>query len=143
MTVAGFREESGSELDLDGRSGRVFLRVLLHLTMHEYPPLVSGALHLLFRHFSQRLEVLRSYTQVSSLSLSLSQLLKVLRSYTQVSSLSRSLSPLKAGGVPMPLPARSPDLAATMVSRFSPYALCQCSDCSALRLSFCWVTSSL
>lgn len=32
--------------------------------MHDYPPLVSGALHLLFRHFSQRQEVLMAFKQV-------------------------------------------------------------------------------
>lgn len=54
-------------LDLDGNGGRTFLRVLLLLTMHEYPPLVSGALHLLFRHFSQRQEVLQAFKQVQLL----------------------------------------------------------------------------
>lgn len=54
-------------LDLDGHGGRTFLRVLLHLTMHDYPPLVSGALHLLFRHFSQRQEVLQAFKQVSTI----------------------------------------------------------------------------
>lgn len=51
-------------LDLDGQGGKTFLRVLLHLAMHDYPPLVSGALHLLFRHFSQRQEVLQAFKQV-------------------------------------------------------------------------------
>lgn len=54
-------------MDLDGQGGRTFLRVLLHLAMHDYPPLVSGALHLLFRHFSQRQEVLQAFKQVRSL----------------------------------------------------------------------------
>lgn len=54
----------GVDLDLDGQGGRTFLRVLLHLTMHDYPPLVSGALQLLFRHFSQRQEVLQAFKQV-------------------------------------------------------------------------------
>ncbi|XP_061926982.1 inositol 1,4,5-trisphosphate receptor isoform X11 [Apis cerana] len=54
-------------LDLDGQGGRTFLRVLLHLAMHDYPPLVSGALHLLFRHFSQRQEVLQAFKQVQLL----------------------------------------------------------------------------
>lgn len=54
-------------LDLDGHGGRTFLRVLLHLTMHDYPPLVSGSLHLLFRHFSQRQEVLQAFRQVQLL----------------------------------------------------------------------------
>lgn len=35
--------------------------------MHDYPPLVSGALHLLFRHFSQRQEVLQAFRQVQLL----------------------------------------------------------------------------
>uniref|UniRef100_A0A8C5S1F3 Inositol 1,4,5-trisphosphate receptor n=1 Tax=Laticauda laticaudata TaxID=8630 RepID=A0A8C5S1F3_LATLA len=54
-------------LDLDDHGGRTFLRVLLHLTMHDYPPLVSGALQLLFRHFSQRQEVLQAFKQVQLL----------------------------------------------------------------------------
>ncbi|KAM7363236.1 inositol 1,4,5,-trisphosphate receptor isoform 1-T15 [Cochliomyia hominivorax] len=56
-----------ANLDLDGQGGRTFLRVLLHLIMHDYPPLVSGALHLLFRHFSQRQEVLQAFRQVQLL----------------------------------------------------------------------------
>lgn len=35
--------------------------------MHDYPPLVSGALKLLFRHFSQRQEVLKAFKQVQLL----------------------------------------------------------------------------
>lgn len=56
-----------TNLDLDGQGGRTFLRVLLHLIMHDYAPLVSGALHLLFRHFSQRQEVLQAFRQVGIL----------------------------------------------------------------------------
>lgn len=59
--------EQSSNLDLDGEGGRKFLRVLLHLIMHDYPALVSGALHLLFRHFSQRQEVLHAFRQVQLL----------------------------------------------------------------------------
>ncbi|XP_056591659.1 inositol 1,4,5-trisphosphate receptor type 1 isoform X3 [Triplophysa dalaica] len=59
--------DENSPLDLDEHGGRTFLRVLLHLTMHDYPPLVSGALHLLFRHFSQRQEVLMAFKQVQLL----------------------------------------------------------------------------
>ncbi|XP_072571396.1 inositol 1,4,5-trisphosphate-gated calcium channel ITPR1 isoform X1 [Paramormyrops kingsleyae] len=59
--------EENTPLDLDDHGGRTFLRVLLHLTMHDYPPLVSGALHLLFRHFSQRQEVLLAFKQVQLL----------------------------------------------------------------------------
>ncbi|KAK3557496.1 hypothetical protein QTP70_028311, partial [Hemibagrus guttatus] len=55
--------EENTPLDLDDHGGRTFLRVLLHLTMHDYPPLVSRALHLLFRHFSQRQEVLQAFKQ--------------------------------------------------------------------------------
>ncbi|BFZ08220.1 hypothetical protein BsWGS_11262 [Bradybaena similaris] len=55
------------ELDLDGQGGKMFLRVLLNMVMHNYPPLVSGALQLLFRHFSQRQEVLNAFTQVQLL----------------------------------------------------------------------------
>ena len=47
----------------------MFLRVLLNLVMHNYPPLVSGALQLLFRHFSQRQEVLQAFKQVGTHSL--------------------------------------------------------------------------
>eukprot|EP00095_Tigriopus_kingsejongensis_P011560 maker-scaffold768_size100864-snap-gene-0.9 protein:Tk11560 transcript:maker-scaffold768_size100864-snap-gene-0.9-mRNA-1 annotation:"inositol -trisphosphate receptor" len=54
-------------LDLDGTGGKTFLRVLLHLGMHDYPALVSGALRLLFRHFSQRQEVLQAFKQVQLL----------------------------------------------------------------------------
>uniref|UniRef100_A0A8C5NBS2 Inositol 1,4,5-trisphosphate receptor n=1 Tax=Gouania willdenowi TaxID=441366 RepID=A0A8C5NBS2_GOUWI len=59
--------EENTPLDLDDHGGRTFLRVLLHLTMHDYPPLVSKALHLLFRHFSQRQEVLQAFKQVQLL----------------------------------------------------------------------------
>ena len=51
-------------LDLDYSNGKTFLKVLLHLVMHNYPLLVSGALNLLFRHFNQRLEVLTAFRQV-------------------------------------------------------------------------------
>nr|CAB3257468.1 inositol 1,4,5-trisphosphate receptor type 2 [Phallusia mammillata] len=61
----GSLESSGLDLDDDG--GRMFLRVLLHLVMHDYPPLVSGALQLLFRHFSQRQEVLQAFKNVQLL----------------------------------------------------------------------------
>nr|BAA14399.1 inositol 1,4,5-trisphosphate receptor [Drosophila melanogaster] len=60
-------ERTPANLDLDGQGGRTFLRVLLHLIMHDYAPLVSGALHLLFRHFSQRQEVLQAFRQVQLL----------------------------------------------------------------------------
>ena len=65
--IFGNSEEEGSAMDLDGQGGKTFLRVLLMLTMHDSPPLVSGALRLLFRHFSQRQEVLQAFKQVQLL----------------------------------------------------------------------------
>jgi inositol 1,4,5-triphosphate receptor type 1 len=60
-----FRNEKDlTDLDLDGAGGKTFLRVLLKLIMHEYPPLVSGSLQLLFRHFSQIQETLSAFKQV-------------------------------------------------------------------------------
>ncbi|XP_029361640.1 inositol 1,4,5-trisphosphate-gated calcium channel ITPR3 [Echeneis naucrates] len=59
--------KGNSILEVDDEGGRMFLRVLIHLTMHDYPPLVSGALQLLFRHFSQRQEVLQTFKQVQLL----------------------------------------------------------------------------
>ncbi|XP_071314904.1 inositol 1,4,5-trisphosphate-gated calcium channel ITPR3 isoform X2 [Trachinotus anak] len=59
--------KGNSILEVDDEGGRMFLRVLTHLTMHDYPPLVSGALQLLFRHFSQRQEVLHTFKQVQLL----------------------------------------------------------------------------
>lgn len=56
------------DLDLDGQGGKLLLRVLLNLVMHNYPQLVSGALQLLFRHFSQRQEVLQAFKQVKDFS---------------------------------------------------------------------------
>uniref|UniRef100_A0A8C8SIL2 Inositol 1,4,5-trisphosphate receptor n=1 Tax=Pelusios castaneus TaxID=367368 RepID=A0A8C8SIL2_9SAUR len=57
--------KSSSMLEVDDEGGRMFLRVLIHLTMHDYPPLVSGSLQLLFKHFSQRQEVLHTFKQVN------------------------------------------------------------------------------
>lgn len=51
-------------LEVDDEGGRMFLRVLIHLTMHNYAPLVSGALQLLFKHFSQRQEAMHTFKQV-------------------------------------------------------------------------------
>uniref|UniRef100_A0A803SLP2 Inositol 1,4,5-trisphosphate receptor n=1 Tax=Anolis carolinensis TaxID=28377 RepID=A0A803SLP2_ANOCA len=62
---AGRKEKNAVQLDDEG--GRTFLRVLIHLIMHDYPPLLSGALHLLFKHFSQRAEVLQAFKQVQLL----------------------------------------------------------------------------
>ncbi|XP_053618764.1 inositol 1,4,5-trisphosphate receptor isoform X3 [Plodia interpunctella] len=55
-------------LDLDECGGRMVLRVLLQLcSQGASPALVSGALALLFRHFSQRQEVLAAFKQVQLL----------------------------------------------------------------------------
>lgn len=54
-------------VELDDESGRTFLRVLIHLIMQDYPPLVSGSLQLIFKHFSQRAEVLQAFKQVQLL----------------------------------------------------------------------------
>ncbi|XP_072305545.1 inositol 1,4,5-trisphosphate-gated calcium channel ITPR3 [Eucyclogobius newberryi] len=59
--------KGNSVLEVDDEGGRMLLRVLIHLTMHNYPPLVSGALQLLFRHFSQRQELLHTFKQVQLL----------------------------------------------------------------------------
>ncbi|KFO23129.1 Inositol 1,4,5-trisphosphate receptor type 3 [Fukomys damarensis] len=59
--------KTSSMLEVDDEGGRTFLRVLVHLTMHNYPPLVSGALQLLFKHFSQRQEAMHTFKQVQLL----------------------------------------------------------------------------
>uniref|UniRef100_A0A669DV13 Inositol 1,4,5-trisphosphate receptor n=1 Tax=Oreochromis niloticus TaxID=8128 RepID=A0A669DV13_ORENI len=59
--------KGNSILEVDDEGGRMFLRVLIHLTMHDYAPLVSAALQLLFRHFSQRQEMLHTFKQVQLL----------------------------------------------------------------------------
>ncbi|KAM4619267.1 inositol 1,4,5-trisphosphate-gated calcium channel ITPR2 [Polymixia lowei] len=56
-----------SAVELDDEDGRTFLRVLIHLIMQDYPPLVSGSLQLIFKHFSQRAEVLQAFKQVQLL----------------------------------------------------------------------------
>lgn len=56
--------KTSSMLEVDDEGGRMFLRVLIHLTMHDYAPLVSGALQLLFKHFSQRQEAMHTFKQV-------------------------------------------------------------------------------
>uniref|UniRef100_A0A663MIB3 Inositol 1,4,5-trisphosphate receptor n=1 Tax=Athene cunicularia TaxID=194338 RepID=A0A663MIB3_ATHCN len=63
----GENNENKNAVQLDDEGGRTFLRVLIHLIMHDYPPLLSGALHLLFKHFSQRAEVLQAFKQVQLL----------------------------------------------------------------------------
>ncbi|XP_032898387.1 inositol 1,4,5-trisphosphate receptor type 3 [Amblyraja radiata] len=59
--------KGNSTLEVDDEGGTMLLRVLIHLTMHDYPPLVSGSLQLLFKHFSQRQELLATFKQVQLL----------------------------------------------------------------------------
>ncbi|XP_037539386.1 inositol 1,4,5-trisphosphate receptor type 2 [Nematolebias whitei] len=54
-------------VELDDERGRMFLRVLIHLIMQDYASLVSGSLQLIFKHFSQRAEVLQAFKQVQLL----------------------------------------------------------------------------
>uniref|UniRef100_A0A671RGH3 Inositol 1,4,5-trisphosphate receptor n=1 Tax=Sinocyclocheilus anshuiensis TaxID=1608454 RepID=A0A671RGH3_9TELE len=56
-----------NSVDLDDEGGQTFLRVLIHLIMQDYPPLVSGSLQLIFKHFSQRAELLQAFKQVQLL----------------------------------------------------------------------------
>uniref|UniRef100_A0A4W3GWE7 Inositol 1,4,5-trisphosphate receptor n=1 Tax=Callorhinchus milii TaxID=7868 RepID=A0A4W3GWE7_CALMI len=65
-TAATFMDKH-STLEVDDEGGTMFLRVLIHLTMHNYPPLVSGSLQLLFKHFSQRQELVTTFKQVQLL----------------------------------------------------------------------------
>jgi inositol 1,4,5-triphosphate receptor type 1 len=60
-------DSSEPNLDLDDDKGKTFLKVLLNLVMHDYQPLVSRALSLLFRHFNQRKETLQHLNQVQLL----------------------------------------------------------------------------
>ena len=45
----------------------MFLRVIFLLILHDHPPLVSGALKLLFRHFDQRQELVGALNNVQLL----------------------------------------------------------------------------
>lgn len=65
MPAPAPRRKTSSMLEVDDEGGRTFLRVLIHLTMHDYAPLVSGALQLLFKHFSQRQEAMHTFKQVT------------------------------------------------------------------------------
>ena len=54
-------------LDLDHSGGKMFLRVIFLLILHDDPPLASGALKLLFRHFNQRKELVDAMKNVQLL----------------------------------------------------------------------------
>lgn len=57
-----------TELDFDGEKGQQLLRILLQMTMSDFPPLTSMALKVLFRHFTQYQELVEDLKQVSILS---------------------------------------------------------------------------
>uniref|UniRef100_A0A915CQ64 Inositol 1,4,5-trisphosphate receptor n=1 Tax=Ditylenchus dipsaci TaxID=166011 RepID=A0A915CQ64_9BILA len=56
-----------NELDFDGEKGQQLLRILLQMTMNDYPPLTSMALKVLFRHFTQYQELIEDLKQVQLL----------------------------------------------------------------------------
>lgn len=62
---------SDLSMDLDNSQGKQLLRVLLSFTMMKHAPLAKHALKLIFRHFSQRDEMVRGFTEVRELSITL------------------------------------------------------------------------
>uniref|UniRef100_A0AC34QF85 Inositol 1,4,5-trisphosphate receptor n=1 Tax=Panagrolaimus sp. JU765 TaxID=591449 RepID=A0AC34QF85_9BILA len=56
-----------SELDFDGEKGQQLLRILLQMTMNDFPQLTSLALKVLFRHFTQYHELIEDMRQVQLL----------------------------------------------------------------------------
>lgn len=51
----------------DGEEGQQLLRILLQMTMNDFPPLTSMALKVLFRHFNQYQELIEDLKQVQLL----------------------------------------------------------------------------
>ncbi len=51
-------------MDLDNSQGKQLLRVLLKFAMLKHGPLSLHSLKLIFRHFSQRDEMVRGFTEV-------------------------------------------------------------------------------
>lgn len=62
-----YGRKDSSDLELDEQGGRQFLRVLFNLIIFNSGELVTSTLHLLFRHFQQRSELLKTFTQVQLL----------------------------------------------------------------------------
>lgn len=60
-------QSTEEELDFDGENGQQLLRILLQMTMNDYPPLTSMALKILFRHFTQYQEFIEDMKQVQLL----------------------------------------------------------------------------
>ena len=54
-------------MDLDDYQGKQLLRVLLQISMAKDAALSSQALKLLIRHFTQRQEMVKGFTQVLSI----------------------------------------------------------------------------
>jgi hypothetical protein len=70
-TFAVFQKQTGNDpadacafIDIDGDNNRMITRVLLALSLEKHPKLVSGALQLLIRNFSQRKELMTAFAQV-------------------------------------------------------------------------------
>lgn len=55
------------DLDFDGQKGQQLLRILLQMTMNDFPALTSMALKVLFRHFTQYHELVEDLKQVQLL----------------------------------------------------------------------------
>uniref|UniRef100_A0A0N4ZIS5 Inositol 1,4,5-trisphosphate receptor n=1 Tax=Parastrongyloides trichosuri TaxID=131310 RepID=A0A0N4ZIS5_PARTI len=60
-------ESIDSELDFDGEKGQQLLRILMQMTMNDFPTLTSMALKVLFRHFTQYHELVEDLKQVQLL----------------------------------------------------------------------------
>ena len=58
--------EYEKNFDIDSNGGKTFLRILVQLIMHGYPPLVTGSLKLLLRYFSKIKETLAALKQVNT-----------------------------------------------------------------------------
>lgn len=54
------------DLDFNNKNQQL-LRILLQMTMSDYPPLTSMALKILFRHFNQYYELIEDLKQVFNL----------------------------------------------------------------------------
>lgn len=59
-----FLYRQGFKMDLDDSQGRQLLRVLLQMSMSKNTALSLQALKLIVRHFSQRQELTKCFTQV-------------------------------------------------------------------------------
>uniref|UniRef100_A0A913HZP3 Inositol 1,4,5-trisphosphate receptor n=1 Tax=Strongyloides stercoralis TaxID=6248 RepID=A0A913HZP3_STRER len=60
-------ESIDSEIDSDGEKSQQLLRILMQMTMNDYPTLTSMALKVLFRHFTQYNELIEDLKQVQLL----------------------------------------------------------------------------